>query len=429
MKLRRGFTLIELIAVIMIMGIIAIITVPIVSNLLIDSRMKAAENSTNAILRAAEFYFNDNAIVLEKDETISFTCDDSICYLQSDNTKKLAVKGDIPISGEITLDENGKVYITKILEYTNGIYVGKNSDDEIIAVNGTIVDGVLVDKKGVAITKIHADIIGKTPLQLANSLLVTSGNGLYYDSNRELYYYRSDGVTDVNNYITYNDQLWRIVNINSNGNIKIIKSTPAATSKYDMTSYRNNDTSGCRCVSNGGCNIWTNSAGVFNNGTYYTCLHELPSYLYKYANETYYNTLSEEAKELLVKGIWYYGPYIPSSNSFDSIFNYSDSLAYVAGINVYEYIMASTNSECTASGQAACNNYLSSFGKNVFSGFWTITPQYNSPFAAYKVKDDGILTTSIVTYTEMFRPVVYVTANIILTGEGKSDSPYIINKK
>ena len=45
LKKRKGFTLVELLAVIVILGVIALITVPLTGQVMLNARRKAIENS------------------------------------------------------------------------------------------------------------------------------------------------------------------------------------------------------------------------------------------------------------------------------------------------------------------------------------------------------------------------------------------------
>ena len=57
MKSNNGFSLIELLVVIVILGIISLIATPIVLNYIETSKSKAAETSIEGILRAADNYY------------------------------------------------------------------------------------------------------------------------------------------------------------------------------------------------------------------------------------------------------------------------------------------------------------------------------------------------------------------------------------
>ena len=53
---KKGFTLTELLVVIVILGIIAMITVPIINNAIADSRKKTYEEQERSIVNAAKLY-------------------------------------------------------------------------------------------------------------------------------------------------------------------------------------------------------------------------------------------------------------------------------------------------------------------------------------------------------------------------------------
>ena len=57
---KKGFTLVELLAVIVILGVIGTITAPIVINLIDDSRQSAFKSSLNGIKKAIENDYSDN---------------------------------------------------------------------------------------------------------------------------------------------------------------------------------------------------------------------------------------------------------------------------------------------------------------------------------------------------------------------------------
>ena len=108
---KKGFTLIELLAVIVILTIIALIAVPIVLNIIGDSKNSSVVRSGELYLKAVE-----QAIMKQNlDEKLI----PSRCKIQSDgnivcNGKKIKVEanGSKPTSGTILL-ENGKITTVK----------------------------------------------------------------------------------------------------------------------------------------------------------------------------------------------------------------------------------------------------------------------------------------------------------------------------
>ena len=96
---KKGYTLVELLAVIMILGIIALIAIPTVSILIEDSKKKAAEVSALHYLKAIE---DQNALAkLLPEKYTPITSGDV-------NEINVNIKGDLPKEGTVTI-ENGKV--------------------------------------------------------------------------------------------------------------------------------------------------------------------------------------------------------------------------------------------------------------------------------------------------------------------------------
>ncbi|MBU1145866.1 MAG: prepilin-type N-terminal cleavage/methylation domain-containing protein [Firmicutes bacterium] len=68
LKNRKGVTLVELLAVIVILAIIAAIAVPTIGGLISNQREKAAGLSYDAVIEAADYYILDVATLVEDDE-------------------------------------------------------------------------------------------------------------------------------------------------------------------------------------------------------------------------------------------------------------------------------------------------------------------------------------------------------------------------
>ncbi len=69
---KKGFTLVELLAVIIILGIIALITFPIVDKSIENSKQAALERSIDSILEAAHNYSTQNSLGYSTEENVIF---------------------------------------------------------------------------------------------------------------------------------------------------------------------------------------------------------------------------------------------------------------------------------------------------------------------------------------------------------------------
>ena len=134
--LRRGFTLVELLAVIVILGLILAIAVPRIISLVENSRINAHISNEEMVIRAARNYIgvNEEKLPFEVGETIEI----SLGYLQDENQI-----GVIKDPGNRNMDCNGYILITKTdinsFEYAPHLKcgdqndIGSSSDDGLIA--------------------------------------------------------------------------------------------------------------------------------------------------------------------------------------------------------------------------------------------------------------------------------------------------------
>lgn len=125
----KGFTLVELLAVIVIISIISIIVIPIVTTKIEESRKNTYYDSAHGIKRALENYY----ISYDLSNT-GFTGYDCIFPNQCD---EISFKGKIPDTGRISLDKDGNVegYIS-FGEYSYHI-----TNDEVLVFDGNLLPG------------------------------------------------------------------------------------------------------------------------------------------------------------------------------------------------------------------------------------------------------------------------------------------------
>lgn len=110
MKKRKGFTLAELLAVIVILGIITSITVPIVTDQIDKYKTKVCVTQYDNILNAARSYGADHLTELGKSKTITLKTLNDDGYIDASNMKDPITKNTISQDLKIIIEKVGKKY-------------------------------------------------------------------------------------------------------------------------------------------------------------------------------------------------------------------------------------------------------------------------------------------------------------------------------
>ena len=177
---RKGFTLVELLAVIVILSVIALITTPMILNIIEEARKKASIESVNGILDAAEKY--EITSILEGEETRVFKFPEDT---------KLQYKGTKPESGTLIIDEEGNTSITVLI---NGYCVRKRFNETTPSVieekNCTIEDSELIYAE-----RYKEEILNGAYPEIKNELIPvtieSNGTVTYADIRKEWYSYKN----------------------------------------------------------------------------------------------------------------------------------------------------------------------------------------------------------------------------------------------
>ena len=134
----KGFTLIELISVIILMGVIAIITVPIIKDTIESAREKNFKNSALGLIEAANEYYLNSKLTGDYFEEIEFKVNNG--KMISGN-KELSFNGKVPVGDSyVKIKSNGDVAIN----ITDGEFYAVKDYDEIGASIGTSEDTALL---------------------------------------------------------------------------------------------------------------------------------------------------------------------------------------------------------------------------------------------------------------------------------------------
>ena len=243
---------------------------------------------------------------------------------------------------------------------------------------------------------------------LDNTDIVTSGDGLYEDETEtDRYFYRGK---DPQNYLLFNNELWRILSIQSDGTIKIIRN------EIDDLGNRKD-------WEENGDNDWTNAS------------------LKTYLNGTYYNGLNATARSQIASHSWSIGKIQEGGSSKGTDVNNENSKKWTGNVglvSITEYIRSNSNQvNCSSVGSVNSQYNKSLCGRTTWlnsttSAYWTITAIKNNNDAyAYGIADSsyalGILTAKSIHNLGAVRPTLYLSSDIKITGgTGTKSDPYTI---
>ena len=150
--------------------------------------------------------------------------------------------------------------------------------------------------------------------------IVTTGDGLYEDSYEDgRLIYRGQ---NPNNYIMFNDELWRIIAKETDGTYKIIRNDVLEDRAYDEANHRSTEKNSYCQKPSYGCGVFAAVSGEFStpDGAVKGTVTE-DSSIKIYLNDDYYvNNINNTAKEQMTSHIFNIGAVEQlSSSSADSI--------------------------------------------------------------------------------------------------------------
>lgn len=284
---------------------------------------------------------------------------------------------------------------------------------------------------------------GITINELKNNF-TTQGEGLYKDATEEgRYIYRG---SNPDNYIKFNDELWRIISVEKDNTLKIMRINVLETIAYDEANART--ATYCNSPSSG-CNVWGSASTMLDangininsmkrqfNETNTYILPTEESQMAKYLNNNYYNSLSETAKRQIDNHLWNVGLVGNINNqTLETDYNLEQNYKWkgnVGLLNITDYIKSSLDANCTSviqaygTGNTQCknNNYLIQD-----RAYWTMTPWSSSEsFSVWVVYSTGAVAFNrVYIIGNSSFPVVFLKSDIQLNGKGTEINPYIIN--
>ena len=201
-----------------------------------------------------------------------------------------------------------------------------------------------------------------------------------------------------NNYITFNDELWRIISVECDGKIKIMRDKSIISKAWDSNSLNN----------------WLT-----------------PSSLNTYLNGEYLNGLKIAAQNQIVIHKWNIGSITNNNNDLANQINDENKKSWdgkIALPTVSEYLRTNSNTNCKTF-NANNNNY--NICKNttwmLYSEFWWTLTSVSGNNNVFTVRYDGHLDFYNSFTSISVRPSVYLSSDIKITGgDGSQNNPYRI---
>ena len=462
MKNKKAFTLVELLAVIVILGLLMVIIVPKVSQTLKDAEKNTNMTSAENLVKAATLKASNNEMTGNSENI-------KINYTTGENQNYIDYTGEKPTSGQVQIKSNGEVAMA--VKFGDYCYLKPYNSNDIttIAYNENTCGA-------------NSDVFTNYTMPE----LAITGDGLYESTTEpNRYIYRG---ANPNNYIYLkedgiNNTLYRIISYEPDGTIKVIRDTSIGNIAWDK---RTSETEGPRHNENNtycnytgtyyGCNVWGTQESTYYNDTTLTNLNQ--EFFYKYfPNNTsqslqnhsntgtvtqnsslndYLNTEWTPAQTLdnyiaehsfNVGGIYYTSSYTGGDKGISKELEEQNSYTWngkIGLMNITDYVETSLNPTCTS----VYSNfyYNTNYYKNstqTLTGYdnwpcsnrsynwmpksiteWSLSPYSNTRYGVWLVNSAGCFNSSYANNTIGVRPAFYLKSSIKLRGFGTSDSPY-----
>lgn len=124
---QKGFTLLEVLVTLLILGLIATISVPIINTVMVDAKKNTFVDTAYGLIDAAKLY-HTNAVATRTTRTLS------VDYTNNVNVKSLKTTGKLPDAGTLSMDKDGNVALALWSNSAN-ICVTKATNDSKVVIS------------------------------------------------------------------------------------------------------------------------------------------------------------------------------------------------------------------------------------------------------------------------------------------------------
>ena len=392
---------------------------------------------------------------------------DSVTEIDNDNQDiKYTIEG-IQRGTELKATESKEFKVT--VQYDK-VVTAINNTSRTISINVNF-----VQKQGSNIEVAEEDeptcIVSNAKLAEIGVTPVTEGDGLYASEDEPCrYIYKG---TNPDNYITFNNSDWRIISVEPDATLKIVKTDSIATMAWDEENNRDASTS-TYCVKttyqtdySKGCNAWAATSNLVeiptDNRDIFTVYAPLGAYyeefddnykkvisgtvtkdssINKYLNETYYPTIGSD-KQYIEKYNFNVGSPAGDSAITNSYYNILQEKlykwnGYVGLIQATDYMVTSSNSNCVHIWNAITTSLCDQDNwQKTNDSYWTISflpdTRSNSSSGGNDVwrtpgSNQFGLCNADSGRSYNVKPVVYLKSTVKLNGTGNSGNKFTIKQ-
>ncbi len=235
---------------------------------------------------------------------------------------------------------------------------------------------------------------------IEDNLVVDSENpyeGGLYEVNGE-YIFKGK---NVNNYVSFGTLTWRIMKIDENGNLRLIKTSAEKAKKIWDNKY-NSDLD-----KNYGINDYENS------------------YLREVLDQSYKGVTEKNRAHIIPHDVCV-GKRAKNNMTLSYDIDCASILEkqYISVINTLDYPMASLDENCKKVGDGACSNY--NYLNGTISTSWTSIGVSDNSYEVYDISA-GYVSTLRARQTVSYSWVIYLSGQELYTkGSGTAEDPYVI---
>ena len=263
--------------------------------------------------------------------------------------------------------------------------------------------------------------------------LVESGDGLYEDEYEEgRYVYRG---SNPNNYITFNNETWRIIAKETDGTYKILRNELLPNRSFDSKGARTTGYCSQGSAPSSGCNAWSSTANMvgspaeFTNGTYKGSVDK-DSEMLTYLNGEYLSSITTDADKI-VNHTWSIGAVTYDNSDLAGQINGEKAYQWNGKVGLISHSGANSNQSMCGTAKINNENYETCRDLDwmYISGewWWSLSPYAVYAYNVFGVYGDGGVYYSSANNSIGVRPAIYLSSDISLSGNGTLSDPYRIN--